>query len=101
MALEIKLQLKQMQKLVMTTELRNAIKLLTMSRLELQQLVQQKLLENPFLEETNSDNIEKTEDTASFEAEDADDDKFFKKEKNEDNINFKKNTEEVNWDDYI
>ena len=59
MALETKLQLKQMQKLVMTTELRNAIKLLTLSRLELQQLVQQKLLE---MAEEKAGEEEKDED---------------------------------------
>jgi len=52
MALEVKLQLKQTQKLVMTVELRQAIELLTLSRLELQQIIKEKLLENPVLEET-------------------------------------------------
>ena len=69
MALEIKLQLKQMQKLVMTTELRNAIKLLTLSRLELQQLVQEKLLENPCLEEANGDFQEETDEVLAVERE--------------------------------
>ncbi|RMF96241.1 MAG: RNA polymerase sigma-54 factor [Candidatus Schekmanbacteria bacterium] len=51
MAYEVKLQLKQTQKLVMTTELRQAIQLLTLSRLELQQTIKEKLLDNPLLEE--------------------------------------------------
>ena len=46
----INLELKQLQKLVMTTELRQAIDLLTMPVLELQQFVREQLEENPMLE---------------------------------------------------
>lgn len=51
MALETKLALKQTQKLVMTAMLQQAIKLLPMSRLELVQVIQLELTENPMLEE--------------------------------------------------
>lgn len=51
MALELHQQLKMQQRMVMTPQLRQAIKLLQLSRLELQETVQQELLENPFLEE--------------------------------------------------
>jgi RNA polymerase sigma-54 factor len=51
MALEQKLQLKLAQKLVMTPSLQQAIKLLQMTRLELQGVVSQELEENPVLEE--------------------------------------------------
>lgn len=50
MAIELKLQLKLTQQLVMTPQLQQAIKLLQLSRLELQQTVQQELEENPVLE---------------------------------------------------
>jgi RNA polymerase sigma-54 factor len=49
--LEVKIQLKTAQKLVMTAMLQQAIKLLPLSRLELVQKVHQEMLENPFLED--------------------------------------------------
>ena len=52
MALELKQQLKLSQQLLMTPQLQQAIKLLQLSRLELIETVQQELLENPFLEES-------------------------------------------------
>ena len=51
MPLELKQQLKLSQQLVMTPQLQQAIKLLQLSRLELVDLVQQELEENPVLEE--------------------------------------------------
>ena len=52
MALEIKQQLRLSQQLVMTPQLQQAIKLLQLSRLELADVVQQELQENPLLEES-------------------------------------------------
>ncbi len=51
MALELKQQLRLTQQLVMTPQLQQAIKLLQLSRLELVNLVQQEMQENPVLEE--------------------------------------------------
>ncbi|MDH3212077.1 MAG: RNA polymerase factor sigma-54 [Myxococcales bacterium] len=51
MALELKQQLRLTQQLVMTPQLQQAIKLLQMNRLELVNVVQQELEENPVLEE--------------------------------------------------
>jgi RNA polymerase sigma-54 factor len=51
MALEMRQQLKLTQQLVMTPQLQQAIKLLQLSRLELQEVVQQELDENPLLDE--------------------------------------------------
>lgn len=51
MALELRQNLKLTQQLVMTPQLQQAIKLLQLSRLELLEVVQQELLENPMLEE--------------------------------------------------
>ena len=51
MAMEMKLNLKMSQKLVMTPMLQQAIKLLPLARLELAQLVHQEITENPVLEE--------------------------------------------------
>ena len=60
MALEQKLHLKLSQKLIMTPSLQQAIKLLQLSKLELQEVLNQELLENPLLEETAEE--VKTED---------------------------------------
>jgi RNA polymerase sigma-54 factor len=55
MALELRQQLKLSQQLVMTPQLQQAIKLLQLSRLELVEMVQQEMLENPLLEEKLDD----------------------------------------------
>ena len=52
MAMEMRQQLKMSQQLVMTPQLQQAIKLLQLTRLELQDLVLQELEENPLLEES-------------------------------------------------
>ena len=52
MAMEMRQQLKLSQQLVMTPQLQQAIKLLQLTRLELQDLVLQELVENPLLEES-------------------------------------------------
>lgn len=49
--MEIKQQLRQTQQLVMTPQLQQAIKLLQMSRMELESLVREEMLENPVLED--------------------------------------------------
>ena len=54
-AMELKLDLRLSQKLVMTPQLQQAIKLLQLSRLDLQQMLSQHLLENPLLEELSAD----------------------------------------------
>jgi RNA polymerase sigma-54 factor len=58
MALEQKLSLKLAQKLVMTPSLQQAIKLLQMTRMELETLLTQELVENPVLEESSEINEE-------------------------------------------
>lgn len=51
MAIGMKQQLKMTQSLVMTPQLQQAIKLLQLSRLELENLITQEMVENPVLEE--------------------------------------------------
>jgi len=51
MAMEMRQQLKMSQQLVMTPQLQQAIKLLQLTRIELQDVVRQELEENPLLEE--------------------------------------------------
>jgi len=70
MALEQKLGFRLSQRLVMTPSLQQAIKMLQMSKLELVEEVQQELLENPVLEESQADGPAPSEaETADAEAE--------------------------------
>jgi RNA polymerase sigma-54 factor len=64
MAMEARLSLRQSQRVVMTPLLQQAIQLLQLSTLELQEVVQKELLENPLLEEAPTETVEPT-DTAS------------------------------------
>src|SRR6476469_1971159 len=70
MALEQKLSLRLSQKLVMTPSLQQAIKLLQMTRMELDTLLTQELVENPVLEESSE--IEEDEAPREKEKEGAD-----------------------------
>src|ERR1700751_1540558 len=57
MALETKLYQKLSQQLVMTPQLRQAIKILQVSRAELETLIDQEMIENPVLEENLDDKL--------------------------------------------
>ena len=61
MAMEARLSLRQSQRVVMTPLLQQAIQLLQLSTLELQDVVQKELLENPLLEEVTPDTPEPTD----------------------------------------
>lgn len=75
MALEHRLEIKLLQKLILTPQLQMAIKLLQMPQLELSQTISNELMENPLLEETTEDGgdeienkeIEKPEDIEEAE----------------------------------
>jgi RNA polymerase sigma-54 factor len=69
MALEQKLSLKLAQKLVMTPSLQQAIKLLQMTRLELEGVLNQELIENPVLEEQDFEEEETPADAQETAAE--------------------------------
>ena len=51
MAMQMKMEMKMSQQLIMTPQLQQAIKLLQLSRAELEELIEQTLIENPVLEE--------------------------------------------------
>jgi len=61
MAISQRLHTKLVQKLILTPSLQQAIKLLPMSTLELSELLNQEMVENPMLEETPSENLEQQE----------------------------------------
>jgi RNA polymerase sigma-54 factor len=61
MAISQRLHTKLVQKLILTPSLQQAIKLLPMSTLELSELLNQEMVENPMLEETPSETPEQQE----------------------------------------
>ncbi|WP_447973032.1 RNA polymerase factor sigma-54 [Nitrospira sp. Kam-Ns4a] len=62
--MKLRLDLRLTQKLIMTPQLQQAIKLLQLSRLELQQTLTQHLMENPLLEEVQTDSDESEPEAA-------------------------------------
>ena len=67
LSLELKLNLKLSQQLVMTPQLQQAIKLLQLSRLELQNSIQQEMVENPVLEEALDEDVGESEEQPAQE----------------------------------
>lgn len=61
MAFELKQTLKLTQQLIMTPQLQQAIKLLQLSRLEMMDMINQEMEENPLLEETPPDDYQEVE----------------------------------------
>src|SRR5688572_32713775 len=69
--MKLRLDLRLSQKLIMTPQLQQAIKLLQLSRLELQQSLAQHLMENPLLDELSEEVEENESTTAEEKAEEA------------------------------
>src|SRR5580693_10668766 len=67
MAMQPKLHARLVQKLILTPSLQQAIKLLPMSTLELAELLNQEMVENPLLEETPTDDQQPAEVAATPE----------------------------------
>src|SRR6478672_12356409 len=72
MAISQKLHTKLVQKLILTPSLQQAIKLLPMSTLELADLLNQEMVENPLLEEVPTEELQPAEQQAQNEKADAD-----------------------------
>jgi RNA polymerase sigma-54 factor len=79
--MKARLDLKLTQKLIMTPQLQQAIKLLQLSRLELNQVIDQEMMENPLLEDVASEEevspasegeVEKKEEESSEKSEELD-----------------------------
>jgi RNA polymerase sigma-54 factor len=60
--------LKQTQGLVITPQLQQAIKMLTLTHLEMTNIISEQMVENPMLEESGADNTEKTDTNESIES---------------------------------
>src|SRR5262245_27652237 len=67
MAIQQKLHTKLVQKLILTPSLQQAIKLLPMSTLELVDLLNQEVTENPLLEEVPTEELQPAETAAQAE----------------------------------
>ena len=67
MAISQKLHTKLVQKLILTPSLQQAIKLLPMSTLELSDLLNQEMVENPMLEEVPTEDLQPAEAAATPE----------------------------------
>jgi RNA polymerase sigma-54 factor len=98
MALEQKLHLKLSQKLIMTPSLQQAIKLLQLSKLELQEVLNQELLENPLLEETAEEvKTEEAEAEAQEKTQTEEEAKSAEPQKEKDKDSF----DEIDYDAYF
>lgn len=86
-----RLDLKMTQKLIMTPQLQQAIKLLQLSRLELTQTINQEMLENPLLEDTAADSPEEETTSATLDGE---------TEKREEESSEKSDDLDLKWEDY-
>src|SRR5438270_13614480 len=71
MGIQQKLHTKLVQKLILTPSLQQAIKLLPMSALELADLLNQEMVENPLLEEVPTEELQPAEQQAQNEKADA------------------------------
>jgi RNA polymerase sigma-54 factor len=107
MALEIKQSLRLSQQLVMTPQLQQAIKLLQLNRMELQEVVTQEMMENPILEELtetpdgeSTTNPDAPEEINNPEMEQARDEEAFLKPKAQEE-QLVTGKDDFNWDSYI
>src|SRR4051794_18538788 len=106
MALEIKQSLKLSQQLVMTPQLQQAIKLLQLNRMELQEVVTQEMMENPILKELtktpegkNPASTDPNSETPNPEAEQLrDEESFIKPKQQEEQLTSGK--DDFNWESY-
>ncbi len=101
MALELRQQLKLTQKLVMTPQLRLAIKLLQMNRLELSDALQAEIEQNPGLEEDtsladlqpgNQQSLSSTEEAPKLSEQ--------REKDHTEQVRVEDTVPETNWDDY-
>jgi RNA polymerase sigma-54 factor len=99
MALEQKLSLKLAQRLVMTPSLQQAIKLLQMTRMELDTLLTQELVENPVLEEAAES--ADTPDPAEEEAETPQEERKEAASNGQEELNHGESMENIDLDAYF
>ena len=106
MAMQMKMQMKMSQQLIMTPQLQQAIKLLQLSRAELEELIEQTLIENPVLEEgmdmdTFPSKTEESQDSSETEetpevVTDTEEFETARENEQEDSVQ-----DEIDWQQYI
>ena len=96
MALEIKQQLRLSQQLIMTPQLQQAIKLLQLSRLELQENLHQELEANPVLEEVGTEELEPSQTEKSAEGSEVE-----AEDRRAEVTIGEKAFEDMDWDNYL
>lgn len=103
MAIELKQSLKLSQQLVITPQLQQAIKLLQLSRLELVEMVQNELLENPILEDAPAEEEEEVpaEIAKEIETEEAPDKSHEAQAEVKPEEGEFKDSKEFDWENYI
>lgn len=101
MGIELKLQMRMSQRLVMTPMLQQAIKLLPMTRLELVQAIRSELEQNPLLEEAENESEEKNEEGEEREETTEEKETVFEEQANLEQTDNTQNKEEIDWDTYM
>ena len=104
--MQMKMQMKMSQQLIMTPQLQQAIKLLQLSRAELEELIEQTLIENPVLEggidmdtfPNKSEDSPETAETAESPEVVSDTEDFETARENE---HENKDQDEIDWQQYI
>ncbi len=100
MAIKMNQSLKMSQNLMMTPQLQQAIKLLTLTHLEMTNVIASEMVENPMLEELDSDYSEKNE--ADYKLENLE--KVNKEAKSEDfneKVEVNKENDDFDWEKYV
>jgi RNA polymerase sigma-54 factor len=101
MAFELKQNLKLTQQLVMTPQLQQAIKLLQLSRLEMEDVINQEMEANPLLEEAPPDDPEAERDFDTQEAVLLDREELKHDERTEEITGEGDGKEEFDWSNYL
>ena len=100
MALTLRQQIKLAQQLVMTPQLQQAIKLLQLNRLELEQTLRQEIEQNPLLEEVSLGEVEPEQEPDSLQMQDETLPQEPEKSQTIDLEQTSSSMQEIDWDDY-
>jgi RNA polymerase sigma-54 factor len=101
MSLELKQHLKMTQQLVMTPQLQQAIKLLQLSRMELVELVRTEMVENPILEEKDSEEEERADGASPAEARLEEVAPPLKEAERAEEVKGEEGANQIDWDQYL
>ncbi len=99
MAIEMRQQMKLSQQLVMTPQLQQAIKLLQLSRIELQDVIRQELEENPVLDEAPE--LEEVQGADQLEAQESEESPVLDTGEFKEVTAGEETLREMDWDSYI